>query len=87
LPCVAEVWNYGSYSVCSCSSGGVGEEQKFDEMGIYLRTGRLNNIDIAAAHAFQDFHMLFTVRKLLMARLRQGFAQHGCHRFGQTRIG
>src|SRR5208282_3983851 len=49
---ISEVRNYASETRCTCPPAGVREEKQFHQVTVYRRTGRLNHVDVAAAHAF-----------------------------------
>ncbi len=49
---ISEVRNYASKTGCTCPPAGVSEEEQFHQVTVDRRTGRLNHVDVAAAHAF-----------------------------------
>ena len=52
LTCISEVRNYARETGRTRSPAGVSEEKQFHHVTIYGRTGRLNDINVATAHAF-----------------------------------
>ncbi len=54
---VSEVWNYAGKTSRTRSPASVGEEEQFHQMAVNWRTRRLNQVDVAAAHAPMDLGM------------------------------
>jgi hypothetical protein len=48
-----------------CTPTGIGHQKKLEQVLIYGRTGRLNEIDIVTAHTLLEFDMEFTIGKTL----------------------
>jgi hypothetical protein len=80
---VTEVGNDASNARGTGSPGSVAEQQELDQVGVYGRACRLNNIDVAAAHALQDLDMLLAVGEPLMVTFHEWLAQYRCDRTAQ----
>jgi len=83
---ISEVRNYASQTGRTCPPAGVSEEQQFHEVAIYGRTGRLNYVHIAAAHAFLYLCMQLGVGKPVQNRPADPRSEPFGNRVGKRRV-
>jgi len=79
---ISEVRNYRSKTGCTCPPASVGEEEQFHQVTVNRRTGRLNHVHIAAAHAILYLCVQLGVGKTV----QNGAADPGSEPFG-NRVG
>ena len=83
LPGVAEIGQNRRDSIRAGPAHGVNQDQQFDQIGVYGRTGRLNDKRIRPAHAFIILHIRFAVGKPLNPHIAERQAQPLCNRLTQ----
>jgi hypothetical protein len=77
---ISEVGNYAGKTRCTCPPAGVSEEEQFHQVTVHRRTGRLNHVDVAAAHTFFYFCVQLGVGKTVQNRA----ADSGSEPFGDS---
>src|ERR1035437_7373722 len=80
---ISEVRNYGSKTECTCPPAGVSEEEQFHQVTVDRRTGRLNHVDVAAAHAFFYLCVQFGIGKTVQNRATDSGSEPFGNRVGK----
>jgi len=83
---ISEVRNYGSKPGCTCPPASVGEEEQFHQVTVHGRTGRLNHVDVTAAHAFFHLCVQLGVRKTVQNRAADPGSEPFGNRVGKRRV-
>jgi hypothetical protein len=55
LPGISEVWNHRRQTGRPGTPTGIGHKKEFEQMLVYGRASRLDEIDVVSAHTFLEF--------------------------------
>jgi hypothetical protein len=83
---ISEVGNYAGKTRCTCPPAGVSEEEQFHQVTVDRRTGRLNHVDVAAAHAFFYLCVQLGVGKTVQNRATDSGSEPFGNRVGKRRV-